>query len=176
MSNAYRSALKTPGTMPTGDAVVGDVLSGKTFSNANAVGLTGTMVNRGAVSQTIQPGGSYTIPAGYHNGSGVVSASSYTPTFTFVNQERFPASTSSRSFTYTAINIGDYLFVDFIATHANVNINIGSGATVLASSTDSGDRQHSIIAKVTSSQVVFNVTGAASGNSEGPLCVNEITL
>lgn len=74
MSNAYRSVLESGGVTPTGDAVAADVLAGKTFSNANAVGLTGTMVNRGAVSQTIQPGSSYTIPEGYHNGSGTVTA------------------------------------------------------------------------------------------------------
>ena len=34
------------------------------------------MANRGAVSQTINAGGSYTIPAGYHNGSGKITASS----------------------------------------------------------------------------------------------------
>lgn len=36
--------------------------------------VTGSMVDRGAVNQTISPGGSYTIPAGYHNGSGKVKA------------------------------------------------------------------------------------------------------
>ena len=58
----------------TGNATVADVLSGKTFSNSSSVGLTGTMVNRGAINQTLNAGGSYTIPAGYHNGSGKVTA------------------------------------------------------------------------------------------------------
>ena len=74
MSNAYRSVLESGGTAPTGDAVAADVLTGKTFSNANAVGIAGAMVNNGAVSQTIPAGGSYTIPEGYHNGSGTVTA------------------------------------------------------------------------------------------------------
>lgn len=73
MSNAYRSVLASGGVAPTGDAVAADVLTGKTFSNANAVGIAGTMVNRGAVSATISAGQSYTIPEGYHNGSGVVT-------------------------------------------------------------------------------------------------------
>ena len=38
--------------------------------------ITGTMVNRGTVSQALNCGGSYTIPAGYHNGSGRVTANS----------------------------------------------------------------------------------------------------
>lgn len=77
MSNAYRSSKGAQAVLPTGDAVEANVLAGKTFSNAQGTGKTGTMVNRGAVSQTIAPGGSYTIPEGYHNGSGIVSASSF---------------------------------------------------------------------------------------------------
>jgi len=89
MSNAYRAVVQTGGGVtPTGDAVVSDVLSGKTFSNANNVGLTGTMTNNGAVTQTIQPGGSYTIPAGYHNGSGTVSAEN--SPVTIINQSGYP--------------------------------------------------------------------------------------
>ena len=38
--------------------------------------ITGTMANRGAVSGTISTkDGAYTIPQGYHNGSGLVSIS-----------------------------------------------------------------------------------------------------
>ncbi len=58
----------------TGTAVASDVLSGKTFSNSSNVNIAGTMENRGAVSQSLNAGGSYTIPAGYHNGSGKVTA------------------------------------------------------------------------------------------------------
>lgn len=54
-----------------GDAVATDVLSGKTFSNANGNKNTGTMPNNGAV--TITPSTvNQTIAQGYHNGSGVV--------------------------------------------------------------------------------------------------------
>lgn len=57
-----------------GNASTSDVLSGVTFSNKNGGEQTGTMTNNGAVSKSISPGGSYTVPAGYHNGSGTVSA------------------------------------------------------------------------------------------------------
>ncbi len=60
----------------TGNATVAQVLQGATFSNSTSVGLTGEMPNRGAINQTLNAGGSYTIPAGYHNGSGKVTASS----------------------------------------------------------------------------------------------------
>ena len=58
----------------TGDAISGNVLSGKTFYNTDAkTKVTGTMANNGAVSTSVAVGGSYTIPAGYHNGSGKVT-------------------------------------------------------------------------------------------------------
>ena len=70
MGNAYRSVLALK---PTGDAVPDNVLVGKTFSNADGTGKTGTMVNNGAVSVTLtDQDPTYTIPEGYHNGSGIV--------------------------------------------------------------------------------------------------------
>lgn len=61
----------------TGDAADSQVLVGKTYYNTNPKNKrTGSMVNQGAVNQTLNAGGSYTIPAGYHNGSGKVTANS----------------------------------------------------------------------------------------------------
>lgn len=61
------------------DAVAGDILYGKkahsSLNNAS-VAVTGSMPNNGAVSQTLDATTgkqSYTVPAGYHNGSGTVS-------------------------------------------------------------------------------------------------------
>ena len=74
MANQYRSVLASSGPAPTGgDALPAEVLSGKTFTNDNGA-QTGTMTNNGAVSQTLSGGQTYTIPAGYHNGSGIVTA------------------------------------------------------------------------------------------------------
>lgn len=70
------------GINPTGDAVEGDVLLNKTFSNDDGVDKVGTMPNNGAVSPSaLSPNGSYTIPLGYHNGNGVVSVSPNTGTY-----------------------------------------------------------------------------------------------
>ena len=57
-------------------AAVSDVLSGKTFYSGDDTLKSGTMTNRGTWNSTINPGGSVTIPAGYHNGSGRVTANS----------------------------------------------------------------------------------------------------
>lgn len=57
-------------------AVIAEVLAGKTFAKGGSV-LTGTMPNRGAVSGSIDTkGGTYTIPQGYHDGSGSVGIAS----------------------------------------------------------------------------------------------------
>lgn len=53
-----------------------DVLANKTIVNAAGQTVAGTMPNNGAVSKTLdatEDNQSYTVPAGYHNGSGAVS-------------------------------------------------------------------------------------------------------
>ena len=59
-----------------GTAVAAEVLEGKTFSNSSNIEIPGEMPNRGTINQTLNAGGSYTIPAGYHNGSGKVTVNS----------------------------------------------------------------------------------------------------
>lgn len=62
-------ALENPGN-------AAEILDGKQFYQADNTPVTGTMPNRGAVDETLEAGGSYTIPAGYHSGSGKVTADS----------------------------------------------------------------------------------------------------
>lgn len=75
----YNTAAKTKvtGTLAlSGTANAAQVLSGYTcYKTDPKTKITGTMTNRGAVSATVAPGGSYTILAGYHNGSGKVTGS-----------------------------------------------------------------------------------------------------
>ena len=60
-----------------GTAVAENVLTGKTFTNSSGVAIEGTMPNNGAVAPSaLGAGGSYTIPKGYHNGSGKVTVQS----------------------------------------------------------------------------------------------------
>ena len=59
----------------TGNASDSQVLAGSTYYNTNPkTKRTGTMVNQGAKTAALNAGGSYTIPAGYHNGAGKVTA------------------------------------------------------------------------------------------------------
>ena len=57
-------------------AAVGEILAGKT-AHARGAQLTGTMTNNGGVTGTISTkAGQYTVPQGYHDGSGKVQISS----------------------------------------------------------------------------------------------------
>jgi len=57
----------------TATAAIAEVLAGKTFGKGGSM-LTGTMPNKGAVAGTISTkAGEYSVPQGYHDGSGKVS-------------------------------------------------------------------------------------------------------
>lgn len=68
--------LASSGSINDVNFAASDLLSGKTANDSNGEIVTGTMPNKGAVTATLNCGGSYTIPAGYHNGSGKVTANS----------------------------------------------------------------------------------------------------
>ena len=66
-------------------AAAGDVLANKTIVAADGAVTAGTMPNNGAVSKTLDATSNnqtYTVPAGYHNGSGAVSVVLETKTAT----------------------------------------------------------------------------------------------
>ena len=58
-----------------GTAAAGDILSGK-IAYVDGKKITGSMTNQGAKSSSLNCGASYTIPKGYHNGSGIIKANS----------------------------------------------------------------------------------------------------
>jgi hypothetical protein len=61
----------------------GDVLTGKIFVAADGTVITGTMANNGAVSKTLDVTTvSFTIPKGYHDGTGTVKLTVETKTVT----------------------------------------------------------------------------------------------
>lgn len=74
-SAGYYAGLTIHGPTLDGNAAAENVLSGKTFFSDSGTKLTGTMVNNGAVDATIDglTSDTYTIPAGYHDGTGTVT-------------------------------------------------------------------------------------------------------
>ena len=65
------------------NTAAGDVLTGKIFVTANGTVTTGTMTNNGAVSETLDATVvTYTIPKGYHSGTGKVTITLETKTVT----------------------------------------------------------------------------------------------
>ncbi len=64
-------------------AGAGDVLTGKVFTTKDGAVTTGTMANNGAVSKVLDTTTtSYTVPAGYHSGTGKVSITTETKSAT----------------------------------------------------------------------------------------------
>lgn len=135
------------------NAAAGDVLAGKVIVNSSGASVTGTMPNNGAVSRTLDASTgnqSYTVPAGYHNGSGTVSI--------VLEQKSATPTTSSQSITPTSgkvlsqvtvaaipSNFGDTTDDDAVAadilsgkTAHSYNSTTGDAVAVTGSMTNNG--------------------------------------
>ena len=144
------------------DAIAANILSGKkahSISSGSAVALTGTMTNNGAVSKTLDAttsNQSYTVPEGYHNGSGtviiVLEEKSTTPT------------TSSQNITPTSGKVLSKVTVAAIpAKYGDTTGDDGVAANVLA-----GKKVHTIV-NGTATQITGSMTnnGAISATIDG---------
>lgn len=75
--------FRAGGQRPSGNAALTDVKAGRTFSNDEDVDLVGSMPDNGAINKTLNTSlTSYTVPEGYHNGSGKVKITTQTKTVT----------------------------------------------------------------------------------------------
>ena len=169
------------------DAVAANLLYGKTAHGYNsttgkAVALTGTMTNNGAVSKTLDATSnnqSYTVPAGYHNGSGAVSIvleeKSTTPTTSSQNITPTSGKVLSKV-TVAAIpaKFGDTTGDDAVA--ANIlygkkahSISSGSAVAVTGSMTNNGAISATIDGLTTTSYTI----GAGYHNGSGTVSLTD---
>lgn len=146
------------GVTPVGDAIDGDVLSGKTYMNALGAS-TGTMPNRGAVSATLNTSTtSYTVPQGYHNGSGKVSITTQTKSAT--------PSTSAQTISPDSGKVLSSVSVGAISTQTKSASPSTSAQTI---SPDSGKYLSSVSISAISPQRSTGTAASASGrDSSGP--------
>ena len=94
-------------------AAAGDVLTGKVIVAADGKVTTGTMANNGAVSKVLtaaEP--SYTVPKGYHSGTGTVSIETETKTATPTKAKQTVSPTEGKVLSSVTVNAIPAQYVD----------------------------------------------------------------
>lgn len=101
-----------------------DVLVGKVIVDKDGEPLTGTMPDRGAITQSLGINGIYTIPEGYHNGSGKVMQSIATMGAQTVNPvaSQQVVSTSGK---YLTGNVTVNGVTNLVAANIKKGVNVG---------------------------------------------------
>lgn len=119
---AYQDVSSVTATAP-------DVLSGKVFVTAAGAVTTGTMANNGAVNKTLTAQEqSYTIPAGYHSGTGSVSISPESKTATPTKSQQTISPTTGKVLTSVIVEAIPAQYVDTSSATATAD-QILDGAT-----------------------------------------------
>lgn len=177
-----------------GTATAAHVLTGKTFTSSAGVGLTGTMDNKGAWTNTPTGSGKVTIPAGYHNGSGYVDTSAvYSNGYNAgvksggditvlpcsaagVNAEYYTATT-----TYTITEDGKYLFylLGCAYTSCSVKLSVnGKTQTVnyISSCKPKYDMSYFAVSDVMECKADDVITASATGSDDNSAWKNYIIM
>lgn len=113
-------------------AAAGDVLTGKIIVAADGTVTTGTMANNGAVSKTLTvEDPAYTVPKGYHAGTGTVSISTETKTVTPTTAQQTVNPTEGKVLSAVTVNAIPVQYVDTSDATATA-AQILDGATAYA--------------------------------------------
>ena len=119
---AYQDVSSVTATAP-------DVLSGKVFVTAAGAVTTGTMANNGAVNKTLTAQEqNYTIPKGYHSGTGSVSISPESKTATPTKSQQTISPTTGKVLTSVTVEAIPAQYVDTSSATATA-AQILDGAT-----------------------------------------------
>lgn len=134
-------------------ATAADVLTGKVFVDKAGKTTTGTMPNNGAVTETLTPGKlSYTIPKGYHSGTGKVQITPETKSVTPNKSVQMVEPTDGKVLTSVEVAAIPEAYVDT------------SDGTAVAGDILNGKTAYAKGAKVTGSMAN---NGAVSGEIDG---------
>lgn len=110
-------------------AVAGDVLAGKIFVTSSGAVTTGEMPNNGAVNKTLTAQEqTYTIPKGYHSGTGSVSISPESKTATPTKAQQTISPTAGKVLTSVIVEAIPAQYVDTSSATATA-AQILDGAT-----------------------------------------------
>lgn len=132
-------------------AAAGDVLTGKVYVLADGTVTTGTMPNNGSVSKTLDATTiTYTIPKGYHSGTGTVTITLETKTVTPTKSAQDITPTSGKVLSKVTVNPIPDNYIDTTdadATAANILVDktayVG-GAKVTGTMANNGDTSGTI--------------------------------
>lgn len=134
-------------TRSLGTAETDHVLEGYTYTSDASpfAGASGEMPNRGAVTATLNTSTtSYTIPEGYHNGSGKVSITTETKTATPTKSTQNIVPTSGKVLSKVTVNPIPSQYADVSATTLNNPEDVSAGVTFY---TNTGDLYTGIFRK-----------------------------
>ena len=139
-------------------AAAGDVLTGKVYVLAGGTVTTGTMPNNGTVSKTLDATTiTYTIPKGYHSGTGTVTITLETKTVTPTKSAQDITPTSGKVLSKVTVNPIPDNYIDTTdadATAANILVDktayVG-GAKVTGTMANNGDTSGTIDGLTTTS-------------------------
>ena len=139
-------------------AAAGDVLTGKVYVLADGTVTTGTMPNNGTVSKTLDATTiTYTIPKGYHSGTGMVTITLETKTVTPTKSAQDITPTSGKVLSKVTVNPIPDNYIDTTdadATAENILVDktayVG-GAKVTGTMANNGDTSGTIDGLTTTS-------------------------
>lgn len=115
-------------------ATAADVLANKTIVTATGESVAGTMANNGAVSQVLSGSKtSYTVPSGYHNGTGTVSIDVETKAATPTEEAQDIVPTSGKVLTKVTIDKIPAKFGD-VTTATGIAADVLAGKIVFGKS------------------------------------------
>lgn len=142
-------------------AAAGDVLTGKVYVLADGTVTTGTMPNNGTVNKTLDATTiTYTIPKGYHSGTGTVTITLETKTVTPTKSAQDITPTSGKVLSKVTVNPIPDNYIDTTdadATAANILVDktayVG-GVKVTGTMANNGDTSGTIDGLTTTSAAI----------------------